>query len=132
MILAERQVEVAAWRAANFPDNTLLGQLAGATGELAGESLQSALKLADGRVDGLDHQHKIKDGIGDTLIYLMGACDKMDCTLEDCFELAWEEVQKRARLHWGEAKEAHARLYREDSQGDTPDPRGVMGGDGTW
>jgi NTP pyrophosphatase (non-canonical NTP hydrolase) len=106
MTLARRQKEVAEWRAKQFPDYSLLGQIAGATGELAGESLQSALKLFDGRVDGLDHETKIKDGIGDTLIYLMGACDILNTTLEECFELAWSDVQRRGRSSWGADKQA--------------------------
>jgi len=130
--LADYQMTVVrAWRQKNFPNHTLLGQIAGATGELAGESLQSALKLEDGRVDGLDHEHKIKDGIGDTLIYLMGACDKLGTTLEECFHIAWGEVGRREHAKWGEAKAAHAQAYRDDSKGDTPDPEGIARG-GNW
>jgi NTP pyrophosphatase (non-canonical NTP hydrolase) len=107
MTLAHSQKTVAAWRAENFPDNTLLQQLAGAAGELAGEALQQGLKLEDGRVEEVDRELKIKDAIGDTLIYLMGACDKLDTTLEECFEIAWAEVHKRGRSSWGADKQAH-------------------------
>ena len=99
------QDEVRCWRERNFPNYTLLGQIAGATGELAGEALQSALKLDDGRVDGEDHEGKIIDGIGDTLIYLMGACDKLGVQLSDCFYVAWHEVKERDYNKWSENKE---------------------------
>jgi NTP pyrophosphatase (non-canonical NTP hydrolase) len=93
------------WRAKNFAGKnapTLLGQMAGATGEAA-EGMQAALKISDGRQDGEDNtqrEEQIIDAIGDTLIYMMGACDLLGVTLEHCFEVAWHDVQNRTHENW--------------------------------
>jgi hypothetical protein len=122
----ELQKDVRAWRAAGGGGKvTLLIQVAGASGELAGECLQSAVKLEDGRVDGENHTVKIKDGIGDTLIYLMGACDILNTTLEECFMLAWSQVQKRRAESWGKDKIAHHHYQ-------TPHPHEGKSSDGLY
>jgi NTP pyrophosphatase (non-canonical NTP hydrolase) len=97
------QADVNEWRTKNFPNNTLLGQCAGAVGEVA-EALQHYLKLEDGRVDGEDHEDGIIDGFGDALVYMMGACDHLGISLESCFKRAWYEVQAREHATWGKDK----------------------------
>ena len=103
---AYQKNDVRRWRAVNFPDYTLLGQCMGMTAE-AGNAGQHVLKMEDGRVDKEDHINGAKDDIGDMLIYAMGACDKLDTTLEECFIHAWSHVKDREHGKWHE-KERNA------------------------
>lgn len=121
--LDDYQDEVKRWRASmGTKDVTLLVQVAGAAGELAGESLQSAVKLQDGRGDGLDHEAKIKDGMGDAMIYMMGACDLLGCTLMECFEMAWSGVQLRTHETWEADKNTYAQRVEsaDPASGNSP------------
>lgn len=37
----------------------------------------------------------IKDGIGDTLVTLIILCEQLGLTLEECLEIAWNEIKDR-------------------------------------
>lgn len=40
--------------------------------------------------------HEIKDGIGDTVVTLIGVCEMYGFTLEECLQQAYEVISKRS------------------------------------
>jgi NTP pyrophosphatase (non-canonical NTP hydrolase) len=44
----------------------------------------------------LDLLNEIKDGIGDTIVTLIGVCEMYGFTLEDCLQQAYDVISKRS------------------------------------
>lgn len=94
MDLTKLQHEVGEWARKNFgerpSDDPLLG-----VGEEFGELCHAHLKQKQKIRTGEDHFVKIKDAVGDIVIFLCDYCHVRGISLELCVEKAWDEVQKR-------------------------------------
>lgn len=42
-----------------------------------------------------DHDQQMKDAVGDIVIYLMGFCTLNNIDIDECIEMAWDEVKDR-------------------------------------
>lgn len=42
-----------------------------------------------------DHDDRMRDAIGDIVIYLLGFCTLNQIDVDECIEMAWSEVKKR-------------------------------------
>jgi NTP pyrophosphatase (non-canonical NTP hydrolase) len=88
------QDKMATWQAENFP-NCQDWELALGVCEEAGELAQCILKLHRGmRKDEFDME-KLKDAIGDTVVFLLGVCDCYGWRLSEILETTSTEVLKR-------------------------------------
>jgi hypothetical protein len=54
------------------------------------------LQSGDGIDECLDLLNEIKDGIGDTVVTLIGVCEMYGFTLEDCLQQAYDVISKRS------------------------------------
>jgi NTP pyrophosphatase (non-canonical NTP hydrolase) len=102
--LTQLQVEIAAWNAKNFPKSfepqNHWQPLMGAAEEL-GETMHHYLKMEQGiRGDTVGHLAGIRDGIGDTFIYLCHFCTLLGLDIEGCVTDAWREVRQRDWQKW--------------------------------
>ncbi len=93
-MLRKIQEEHKEWLEQNFgyekPWQALLGVV-----EEVGELAHSHLKEDQGiRVDE-DHLEKIKDAIGDIVIYLISYCNRRDLDFQDIVVETWDIVKKR-------------------------------------
>lgn len=41
------------------------------------------------------YMHAAKDGIGDTIVTLIGVCEMLDVSLEECLQQAYDVISKR-------------------------------------
>lgn len=93
--LQRLQQEHADWQLQNFGVVPAWQMILGATEEL-GEVCHAYLKMANGiRGDRAQHTAKIKDGIGDTVIFLIGLCTVMGFDFESILDETWQEVKQR-------------------------------------
>ena len=53
------------------------------------------LQSGDGVDECLDLLNEIKDGIGDTVVTLIGVCEMYGFTLEECLQMAYDTISKR-------------------------------------
>ncbi len=53
------------------------------------------LQSGDGIDECLDLLNEIKDGIGDTVVTLIGVCEMYGFTLEECLQMAYDTISKR-------------------------------------
>ena len=53
------------------------------------------LQSGDGVDECLDLLNEIKDGIGDTVVTLIGVCEMYGFTLEECLQIAYDTISKR-------------------------------------
>ena len=53
------------------------------------------LQSGDGVDECLDLLEEIKDGIGDTVVTLIGVCEMYGFTLEECLQQAYDVISKR-------------------------------------
>ena len=53
------------------------------------------LQSGDGIDECLDLLNEIKDGIGDTVVTLIGVCEFYGVTLEECLQMAYDTISKR-------------------------------------
>lgn len=53
------------------------------------------LQSGDGIDECLDLLNEIKDGIGDTIVTLIGVCEMYGFTLEECLQQAYDVISKR-------------------------------------
>ena len=63
-------------------------------GEIAHVHLKREQGIRIGR-DKEQCEYRIKDGVGDLLIYLINYCDSQGFTMKEAFDLAWMEVRDR-------------------------------------
>lgn len=92
--LSELQYQVKVWSRKNFGDQPSWKPLLG-VGEEVGELNHSYLKLSQGIRMNEDHQAKMRDAVGDIVIYLADFCDREGINLEECVNDAWQEVEAR-------------------------------------
>ena len=101
--LDKLQEENATWVHKNFPGRPWYQPVLGLMEEL-GELSHSTLKREQKiRLDEL-HNAKIKDAIGDIVIYLLDFCNTEGVLLSDCINVAWNEVKDR---DWTKHREEH-------------------------
>jgi len=89
------QAQMKVWQAHNFPGREEWKPLLG-VGEELGELNHAFLKLKQG-IRGTPEQHraKMKDAIGDLLIFLADFCNSQDLNMTDCMITTWCDVKKR-------------------------------------
>lgn len=92
--LVELQERVSVWSHRNFGDQPSWKPLLG-VGEEAGELYHAYLKLSQGIRMDEDHRAKMKDAVGDIVIYLADFCTREGLILAECITDAWEEVEQR-------------------------------------
>ena len=51
------------------------------------------MAFTENQVDDLIHE--LKDGIGDTVVTLIGVCEMYGFTLEECLQMAYDTISKR-------------------------------------
>lgn len=85
------------WLNYNFPESTSDDQFKGVVEEI-GELARADLKHIQG-IRGFDNEEKyeskMKDAIGDIVIYLINYCTRKNIKFYECIELAIEEIMKR-------------------------------------
>ena len=54
------------------------------------------LQSGDGVDECLDLLNEIKDGVGDTVVTLIGVCEMYGFTLEECLQMAYDTISKRS------------------------------------
>ena len=90
-----RQVEVAKWSNKNFGNQKSYKPLLGLVEEV-GELSHAHLKGEQGIRHTPEEILVLKqDAIGDIVIYLMDYCTREGLSLEQCVDLAWDEVKDR-------------------------------------
>ena len=113
MRLSELQEKHKAWANYNFGEKGDGGGSLHGAHEEAGELIEEfmALLLLSSRLDRLshsylksaqgirgtreEHQAKMKDAVGDTLIYLTDFCTRQGLNIEECADIAWDEIKDR-------------------------------------
>jgi NTP pyrophosphatase (non-canonical NTP hydrolase) len=93
-ILKKVQVEHEAWQLHNFGFPSVVESLIGITEEL-GELSHAYLKNRQGIRLNENHEEKMKDAVGDLLIYLIAFCEAKGFDLEDILQKTWDEVRQR-------------------------------------
>lgn len=84
------------WLQHNFPEADARDQFIGIVeevGELARAELKSKQKIRGYNAN--KASEKIKDAVGDIFIYLANYCNVKGISLQECIDIAWEEVSKR-------------------------------------
>lgn len=122
MNLNDIQTNQKMWQLKNFPNAKNYQPLLGIVEEV-GELSHSHLKMEQGiRGTKEEHKLKIKDAIGDIVIFLAGYCNINNINLDSCVEMAWEEVKKR---DWGSNKNTGIKIDSEVQDGKEFDVSGV-------
>ena len=100
------QQEVKVWSEENFGSDNfeykaytdpLLGIC-----EETGELCHAHLKRSQGIRTNENHEAKIKDALGDIFIYMCDYANRNELDLEECINIAWNEVKNR---DWTKNKE---------------------------
>ena len=93
--LRQLQEEQVPWVAHNFGDREPWQPLLGAVEEI-GEACHAFLKWKQGIRGGeQEHMAKLRDAIGDTVVFLADLCSAMGFDFQEIVEQTWEEVKKR-------------------------------------
>lgn len=96
--LTKFQYEVGQWAAKNFPNEKEWHLLVGAVEEV-GELSHAYLKRDIGiRGSVEEHQHEMKDAIGDICVFIAQFCNRVGLHFESCIRDTWAEVRTR---DWG-------------------------------
>ncbi len=88
------QTDVRLWSDKNFGDQPAYLPLLGIPEEV-GELCHAYLKLSQNIRMDEDHKAKLRDALGDIIIYLCDFSSRMDISLSECIDEAWTVVQKR-------------------------------------
>lgn len=93
--LKDLQREQGEWTKKNFPNQTGLEAVLGVCEE-SGEMAHCALKMAQG-IRGTKEQHMtaMEDAVGDVVIFLCAVCNQYGLNLEECVDVAWENIVKK-------------------------------------
>lgn len=93
--LTQLQNELTQWQAHNFPTRTFEEPFKGIVEEV-GELSHGLLKQKQGIRGTYDeHEAKIKDSVGDILVYLADFCNARGYNLQDIIDITWEQVRAR-------------------------------------
>lgn len=90
-VLQEEQKE---FQDRNFPNTKNYQCLLGVVEEV-GELSHAHLKNEQGIRTNENHLEKIKDAVGDIVIYLAGYCNSNNLDFAECVQVAWSEVKHR-------------------------------------
>src|SRR3990172_3730987 len=115
--LKHLQGEVYAWHCNNFGDAAPFEMLMGLTyeiGKLGKYELQAMQGLV--KVEA-DHNARIRDALGDAVIYIMQYCSSRGWSLADVLELTWAAVSRR---DWKRFKETGIGIKILPPKGDEP------------
>jgi len=93
-ILKKVQDEHKIWQVYNFGPPSDVESLVGITEEL-GELSHAYLKKRQNIRKNEDHEAKMKDAVGDLLIYLIGFCTAKEFDLEEILKDTWDQVKQR-------------------------------------
>ena len=95
MDLSQMQKEQDAWSEKNFDNKKPYQPILGATEEI-GELAHAYLKMEQGiRGTKAEHEHAMKDAIGDCCIFLMDFCNQMGWDFAQILDETWAHVKKR-------------------------------------
>jgi len=94
MNLVTLQQAVAEWSEKNFGTQEAWKPLLG-VGEELGELNHAYLKMSQKIRQNENHEAKLKDAVGDIVIYLADFCASYGISLDECVTTAWNEVSKR-------------------------------------
>jgi len=93
--LTKLQTKKSFWEEHNFPLTKPYRPLLG-VGEELGELFHAHLKSEEGiRGSYEEHQREKKDAIGDMIMYLIHYCNLNDLDLDECVQIAWDEIKQR-------------------------------------
>lgn len=98
IMLEDLQDGVHLWTTKNFGPPASRNKLHPVLGvaEEAGELCHAALKMDQGiRGTTEEHLEKMKDALGDIVIYMADVCNTYGFRLSDCIEETWEKVERR-------------------------------------
>lgn len=89
------QNELNVWTKYNFPNSTSNQQFLGMVEEV-GELSHALLKQEQGiRGTKEEHEEKIRDSLGDLLIYTLNFCNSKGYNLNEILEETWNHVKNR-------------------------------------
>ena len=95
MNLSQIQREQGEWSSKNFENKKTYQPILGATEEI-GELAHAYLKMEQGiRGTRQEHEHAMKDAVGDCCIFLMDFCNQMGWDFADIIDNTWTHVKKR-------------------------------------
>ncbi len=95
MNLSDIQKEQEIWANKNFKHKKPYQPILGAAEEV-GELAHAYLKMEQGiRGSKEEHEHNMKDAVGDCSIFLMDLCNQMGWSFEEIIDSTWSHVKKR-------------------------------------
>ena len=94
MSLRKIQTDQAAWSKKNFGIHPSWQPLLGVSEEV-GELCHAYLKRTQAIRNSEDHDAKLRDAVGDLVIYLCDFCSCEGIDLEDVVNQVWQEVRRR-------------------------------------
>lgn len=94
MSLSDVQRELKPWQAHNFPDRPQWQPLLGISEEV-GELHHAFLKRAQDIRNNEDHAAKIRDALGDIMIFMCDFANGEGINLDDVLTETWEQVRQR-------------------------------------
>jgi len=92
--LRKIQIQQAEWSEKNFGPQTPNRMILGITEEL-GELCHAELKNQQGIRVNENHEEKMKDAVGDIVIYLLAYCNEKDFNIETIIKDTWMQVKLR-------------------------------------
>lgn len=109
--LTQLQNEVGAWSRKNFGDQPAYRPLLGVAEE-TGELCHAFLKKEQNIRLEENHDAKLKDAVGDIVIYLADFCERTGINLDQCIYDAWSLVQER---EWKTATKLDSTTIQQNS-----------------
>lgn len=92
--ISEFQELIKKWNDHNFPETELWHKVLGLSEEV-GELSHAVLKRDQGIRKDRDYDSEIKDAVGDIFLFLAGFCTIEGISMQECVELAWDEIKDR-------------------------------------
>lgn len=89
------QNEADEWQRRNFPNSSALETILGVVEEV-GELVHTILKSRQGiRYNEVEARYKMRDAVGDIVMYLINFCNYMGWDFAEVVEETWEQVKDR-------------------------------------